>query len=356
MSSSVYVPARPPRVAVVGAGLAGITCARRLSEAGCAVQLFDKSRGVGGRMATRRVEWIDTDGAVHRAAFDHGAPAFSARSAAFRAFIDEAVGDGVLRRWEPVMAPGSHANLDGLAHWVATPDMPALCRHLAAGLPLTRSCTVDELVRDRDGGWRLLSQGDMVGDGVFDAVVLAMPPAQAAVLLALHRDDWARQAWSVPMQPCWTLMGAEGGTPPPWDAAWPQRGPLAWIVRNASKPGRAAEDDGLTRWVVHATAEWSATFLESASDSVQSALQEALARELGRTPRWAHVAVHRWRYALAPRRTDAAGKPCWWDAALGLGVCGDFFTGAGVEGAWLSGRALAAAIVPATADARAPGR
>jgi hypothetical protein len=347
MSSSLVSYGWPPRVAVVGAGLAGITCARRLAEAGCAVGLFDQSGGVGGRLATRHAQWIDTDGAAHRAAFDHGAPAFSARSAAFRAFIDEAVGDGVLARWEPVMAPGSHQNLDGLALWVPTPDMPALCRRLAVGLPLTLACAVDELLRDAQGGWRLLAQGELQGDGAFDAVVLAMPPAQAAALLAPHREDWARLARAVPMQPCWTLMAAEGGTTPPWDAAWPQRGPLAWIVRQASRPGRQA-GEGLNHWVVHATAAWSATFLDSPAETVQAALQDALAAALGRSPRWAHAAVHRWRYALAPRR-EGAVSPCWWDPALSLGVCGDFFSGAGVEGAWLSGRALAAAIAPGAA-------
>ncbi|WP_157271941.1 NAD(P)/FAD-dependent oxidoreductase [Azohydromonas aeria] len=342
---------RVPRVAVVGAGLAGSTCARRLAQAGCAVALFDKSRGVGGRMATRRARWIDADGAVHHAAFDHGTPAFSARSAAFQAFVDEAAGEGVLARWEPVMAPGSHRNLDGLALWVGTPDMPALCRHVAAGLALTTSHAVDRLVREADGRWRLWAQAEPLGDDAFDAVVLAMPPAQAAALLAPHREDWARQARAVPMQPCWTLMAAEGGPAPDWDAAWPQRGPLAWVVRNAAKPGRAAPDDGLNRWVVHATASWSQTFLESAPDVVQPLLQDALAQVLGRTPRWAHATVHRWRYALAPRSESAS--PCWWDDALGLGACGDFFTGAGVEGAWLSGRALAGVMAPGAADAAA---
>ena len=352
MSSSELISCRPPRVAVVGAGLAGTTCARRLADAGCAVFLFDKSRGLGGRMATRRAEWIDADGVVHRAAFDHGAPAFTARSAAFQAFIDEAVGDGVLARWEPVMAPGSHRNLDGLALWVGTPDMPALCRRLAGELPLARGRAVDEIARAGDGGWRLLAQGELLGEGVFDAVVLAMPPAQAAALLAPHHEDWARHARAVPMQPCWTLMGAEAGAAPAWDLAWPTRGPLAWVIRDAAKPGRAAQADGLQRWVVHATAAWTATFLESPADEVQARLHAELERTLGRPVRWTHVAVHRWRYALAPR-TASAQQPFWWDAALGLGVCGDFFSGAGVEGAWLSGRALASAIVPGLDGAQA---
>ena len=65
-------------VAVIGAGITGLTVATDLAAAGHEVSLFDKSRGPGGRCATRR----STVGA-----FDHGAPGFSATTAAFRAQV-----------------------------------------------------------------------------------------------------------------------------------------------------------------------------------------------------------------------------------------------------------------------------
>lgn len=328
------------RVAVVGAGMAGASLARRLADSGHRVALFDKSRGVGGRMATRRVTWQDPTGAARDTSFDHGAPGFTARSVGFRQFAEDAVAQGWLKRWAPEMAPGSYETLEGLTRWVPVPDMPALCRRLQGQIPLTLGRAVDALVRTPQG-WRIESAGEVLGEG-FDQVVLAMPPAQAAVLLQPHRADWSQLALRVPMQPCWTLMGVAdaGAEPPSWEAAWPQRGPLAWIVRNECKPGRDRAP-GSVHWVVHAMADWSRTHLESPAAEVQAALQAALADWLRQPVSWRHVAVHRWLYAASPRAEAATPSLCWWDAAHSLGVCGDYLGGAGVEGAWRSAMALA---------------
>jgi len=343
----------PPRVAVIGAGAAGASCARRLADAGHAVQVFDKSRGVGGRLATRRIDWTDAQGGEHRAHLDHGAPAFTARSPEFNRFVEQACGAGWLARWAPVMAPGNHPTLENPALWVAVPDMPALCRQLLGGIPLHLSCQVDAVRRD-ERGWRVESKGQTVAEG-FNHVVLALPPPQTAPLLQPHRADWAQQAQGIPMLPCWTLMGVTeqdiatdctGVTG--WDLALPTRGPLFWITRNESKPGRTAVP-GLAHWVVHATAEWSQTHSEAPAGDVQALLQTALAdvlkAALGHAVAWRHAGVHRWRYASVPRADATVAGHCWWDPSMGLGVCGDALGGAGVEGAWTSGQALARAVL-----------
>ena len=185
----------------------------------------------------------------------------------------------------------------------------------------------------------------------FSDVVVAIPPPQAAPLLQPHSAEWAHRAQALPMLPGWTLMGvtADPQTAPDWDLAWPTQGPLSWIVRNDAKPGRERVP-GRAHWVAHASAPWSQTHLESPAAEVQAVLQEALARWLGRSLTWHHAAVHRWRYASAPRAEASASasatatRRCWWDASLRLGVCGDALGGAGVEGAWTSARALATAI------------
>lgn len=335
---------RPPRrAAVIGAGVAGSACARWLADGGWSVQLFDKSRGAGGRLATRRATWTAPDGREHRAAFDHGAPGFSARGGAFAAFVEQAARDGLLAPWSPRLAPGSYAPLDDAPLWVPVPDMPALCRALAAGVPLVTGCTVDTLEREA-GGWQLLSGGQLVGEG-FDAVVLTVPAPQAVPLLRPHDAAWAARAQAVALRPGWTLMGVsdDPGPAAAWDLAWPPDGPCAWIVRNDAKPGRSAVP-GFAHWVVHATPEWSRTHLEAPAGEVQAQLQAALDRWLGVPLAWHHVAMHRWRYASVLRSALPAA-PCQWDAALGLGQCGDAPGGAGVEGAWLSARALAAAML-----------
>ena len=78
---------------------------------------------------------------------------------------------------------------------------------------------------------------------------------------------------------------------------------------------------------------------------VQQQMQAALAEWMGRPVDWHQCVVHRWRYALPQAQTGASAESCWWDAAQGLGVCGDFLGGSGVEGAWLSAQSLSFAML-----------
>ena len=287
-------------VAVVGGGIAGATIARSLVLAGHAVHVFDKARGPGGRLATRRVDWVDHN---------------------------------------------RHARTTRLA-----PDMPALCRHLLDGTAATWSFAVDGLYNG-PLGWRVQAGG--VRHALkFDSVVLALPPAQAAPLLSPHRLDWARLASVVPMQPCWTLMGIADDSESAlgWDLARPPTGALAWALRNDARPGRASVP-GQAHWVAHARTGWSRRQLEEPAAWVQEQMQAALDECVGRPVDWHHCAVHRWRYALPQAHGAAPAASFWWDAVQGLGVCGDFLGGCGVEGAWLSAQSLSAALLQRATDA-----
>lgn len=349
------------RVAIIGAGMAGASCARMLTEAGCQVTVFDKSRGVGGRMTTRRVDWTDASGVTRQASFDHGAPGFEVTDPDFAAFLAALRAQGQIAAWpqQPASgatalaatgAPASDVPVDVLrngAHrqWLATPDMPALCRSLLAGLPVHTGHTVQSLQRMADG-WRVtLAEGGSCGG--FDAVLLAIPPLQAAVLLEALQPEWAQQAATFDMLPDWTLMAISAGAPSAstLPVALPAAGPLAMIIRNDSKPGRTSVP-GLTHWVAHATTAWSVAHLESASDQVQLQLQQALADWLGEAVQWQYATVHRWRYATLA--SGAAGEVAighHWDGAARIGVCGDAWGGGGVQGAWQSARSLCRALL-----------
>lgn len=307
-------------------------------HAGHAVHVFDKSRGPGGRLATRRLEWVDGGGTARTTRLDHGALDITARSSAFEAFVDEAMQAGWLVEWAPTLAEGSLPLDDEGRRHLPVPDLPSLCRQLLAGIDATWSFAVDRLHQGSEG-WQVEMDGHR-HETVFDAVVLALPPAQAAPLLGPHRADWARDAAVVTMEPCWTLMGVTDDidTSPSWDLGRPVAGPLASVLRNDARPGRQPVA-GEAHWVAHARAEWSIRHLEQPADWVRQQMQAALAAWLGRPLAWRHGAVHRWRYATAPSPSTAPS--CWWDADRGLGVCGDFLGAAGVEGAWLSGQLLA---------------
>lgn len=346
---------RVSRVAVIGAGIAGATCAQALSMSGFAVHVVDKSRGAGGRLATRRLEWLDPQGNRRFAKVDHGAPAFVARDAGFRQFLAAASPPDALAQWTPTLAAGSRPLDDAGQLFLPQPDMPSLCRGLLRDIPTTWSFAVDRLLQG-PLGWQIEAAGTTL-PGRFDAVVLALPPAQAAPLLAPHRSDWAQRASIALMQPCWSLMGVarRPGQDLDWDVARPEQGTLAWVMRNDARPGRERSADEC-HWVAHARAGWSRQHLEQPADWVQHRMQAAMQDWLGEPIEWQHALVHRWRYAMPQFSGAAPARPCWWDGDRGLGACGDFLGGTGVEGAWQSAQALSEAMLGGTATATsAPG-
>ncbi|TXI17350.1 MAG: FAD-binding protein [Roseateles sp.] len=324
-----------PVVAVVGAGLAGLSCARRLAEAGVSVRVFDKSRGVGGRMATRRLAWTGVDGLAREAAADHGVPAFEAAHPDFAQAVTHAAAAGWVRPWAP-REPGTGA---AAPQWVGAPAMKAWCAALAEGLEVALSHTVTAL-QAGDDGWALHGADGVLAQGLA-AVVLALPPAQAAALLQPHRPGWAAELAAWPMQACWAWMGVSLAPAPDWDQARPAQGPLARLVRQASLPGRSVPP-GREVWVAHATPAWSAQHLEQPADALEALLREAVSAQLGLGPEaWEAGWAHRWRYARPVPPPLAPASRGRWDPRPRLGLCGDYLAGDGVEGAWLSGRAVA---------------
>lgn len=342
------------RVGIVGAGMAGLACAQALAMSGAMVQLVDKGRGPGGRLATRRVPWADDANVV--LGLDHGAQILYPRSEAFGAWLKWGETQGWAAPWAP--RPGdpwasAKASAGALAPpaprtgWVGVPGMSALAQAMRRDLSVASGQAVVAIERAGDAAWSLRDAQGMVF-GPFDHVVVAVPPAQAAPLLAPFQPEWAQRLRAVAMLPCWTLLAVSDDTPTGWDVLQPETGPLAWVARNHRKPGRVVPA-GVATWVAQAGAAWTAAHVDDDAATVQQALAGALQALLAPAgpQRWQHLAVHRWLYALAPTDPAAppAQPPCWWDAAAGLGVCGDHLAGNDVEAAWASGRALARCVV-----------
>ena len=320
-------PHNSPRIALVGAGLAGLSCATALQAAGHSVVLFEKSRGPAGRMSMRRGEdWQ----------CDFGAQYFVARDPAFLAEVQRWSDAGVAQPWQPRLGSfeGSRwkPSTTALVRHVGVPAMTAPAHWLAQGLQVHAHLTVQTLERTVDG-WRLHCAEAGAPEAVFDTVLLAMPAPQALALLGDHAPGLRAAAAGAGMCPCWALM-LRFDEPLAWDldAAFVNQGPLGWMARDSSKPGRPRHET----WVLHATADWSQEHLEDDPADVARAMLKAFADLGGAAP--AAWTAHRWRYAThAPALTEG----CAWDAVMRLGLCGDWLHGGKVEGAWLSGQALA---------------
>lgn len=311
-------------VAVVGAGLAGLSCARRLQQAGHRVRVLDKGRAPGGRIATRRLE---------QASFDHGAQYFTVSDPGFGALVDEAAAAGQVARWTPRWPGGEQETRD---LWVGVPGAAALPKWLAQGLDLSLGCRVTRLAR-QGPQWQLTDDAGREYPG-FDFVVLAIPAPQALALARAHSAAVQALA-AVRMSPCWAVLVAFD-TPlgAALDAGFSDDPLLPWVARNSSKPRRS----GLDAWVLHAAAGWSASRLEALPGEVEKALMERLPARLGTTlPPAALVQAHRWRHA----RVDAPlGEYYVLDGESALAFCGDWCLDARVEAAFLSGDALGRAL------------
>ncbi len=318
----------PPNVAIIGAGVAGLSCARTLVDGGYSVVVFDKGRRPGGRVATRRVQGY---------AFDHGAQYFSAEHESFRAWIDTARQTGAIAPWDGRVAALSDGILDSTdderRRWIGVPGMSAVAQHLSAGLDIRCNYPIAEVVH-RGKDWRLVSEEGLTAAEA-DLVVVAVPAPQAHSLLA-DSPDLADRAAAATLAPCWAVMlGFDEPLPLPFDGAFIDNGPLAWISGNRSKPGR----EGSEGWVLHASPSWSRKYLEADRQEVSEELQSAFRLAAGlRTVRPAYATAHRWRYA---RVESPVGEACLFDPDLRIGACGDWCLGGKVEAAFVSGRSMA---------------
>lgn len=324
-------------VAVVGAGISGLAAARTLHDQGFAVRVFERSRAPGGRTAHRRAGGHG---------FDHGAQYFTARDPRFVRRCEDWVEAGVVAPWAGrivSLAAPAPAATSAQARYVGVPGMNAMAQHLAGGLDVVTRYAVLDLARDAGTWWLRGGQGDEGSDGVagpFDALVLAMPPEQAARLTTL--DTLAGTAGATTSLPCWCAMAAfDEPLPVDFDGAFVDGAEIAWIARDSSKPGRAAGE----RWVIHAGPEWSAPRLADPPDAIAQALLDRFFAALRVAPRPpAHLAGHRWSLA---RPAHELRIECLWQPRPALALCGDWCLGGRVEGAFLSGVAAAGRIAAA---------
>lgn len=309
-------------VAVVGAGLAGLACARVLADAGAKVTVFDKSRGLGGRIATRR----GPQGGI-----DHGAVAVSSEAGAckhtphtqrFAEYLQAATVQGAAAIWPEAQG------------WVGMPGMSGIVKPLANGITVQVGSEVTALTR-LGGGWQVGTAGGEIG--LFDQIVLAVPQPQALHLLSSQPDMRQRIA-GARMRAVWTAMvGFDRALPLTGAVIRRTAGPVWQAVRNAAKPGRAGQGEV---WVLHGSADWTAAHLEHDKPEAAALLLAAFLDGFGLDPVdpvW--LEGHRWRYGLTEQ---ALGAPFVHDATTGLSVCGDWCLGDSACDAFVSGSSLGA--------------
>ena len=327
-----------PQVAVVGAGISGLMCARVLIDQGYPVVVFEKSRGVGGRMATRRA-------LAGKLSFDHGAQYFTCRDDRFASFVRKWYQQGLVTPWNGRIVSwddGVVTEKGGTERFVAVPGMNAVAKSIAQDIKVVLNCRVAPPRRCQNEWLLTTTDGDEIGR--FDLVVLSAPAGQTADLLSAA-PSLAASASQVVMSGCWSVMlGMESSMDCDFDAAFVTNSPLSWIARNSSKPGSQLSTE---TWVLHASPVWTEQNLGAAKNDVEASMLQEFGRIAGTNPgRIAHQDSHLWRFALPE---EPLAESCLFDDSLGIGACGDWCGGPRVEGAFLSGISIGERILQSNA-------
>jgi len=295
------------------------------------VTIFEKARGVSGRLSTRYAAPYQ---------FDHGAQFFSAKTQSFQAFLEPLIAQNVLAHWDARLVELSRPDIDSqlgdikhCTYYVGVPKMNQFIKHLSKNLDIRLRTCIARVEKEGDR-WNL--QDDVQqSQGTFDWVISTAPPKQSAVLLP-HSFEHYGVLGKVQMLGCFALM--LGFTEPlllPWDAALVRNADIRWIAVDSSKPGRPKAYSML----VHSTNSWAERHLDDDYKDVQKHLCMELSKVIGMEVSHAdYVGLHGWRFADIGKQRTAAS---FMDAQNNLAVCGDWCLEGHVEAAFTSAMHLA---------------
>ncbi len=290
------------RIAVIGAGLAGIAAARGLTDRNGQVTVFEKSRGYGGRCATKRWE-----GHV----VDHGAQYFTMRDERFHQAILKASGDAVQRLEKPVRDDHGHILPDS-GRWFHREGNSRLVRDLAQGLEIR----TESPVQNANDLWQN-----------YDHVVCTAPWPQTAKF-------WGLNECVIEYIPCiaavFAYQGEWIGCTHETYAFSSRTSPLAWTACENHKQGRIA--GGHTVIVAHLGEAFSREHLETPPADYPSLIRPWIENrwELPKSA-FLHALGHRWRLARVAAAHPAPPLP------PRVHFVGDALRSSRVEDAWLVG-------------------
>jgi len=317
-----------PRIAIIGAGLAGLSCANALQSFACDIRVFEKSVFAGGRLSSHQVGAFE---------FNNGSPSFQAHHPLFIKLVEAWMDLHLVREWQGwyvCLDQGEVIDVsDSPRRYGGVPTMRALPKNMAQHCDVHYGQCIQELERSPDG-WNLFNQEGSY-QGTFDAVISASEVAVTADLLSASAlVQAATQA--VSMAPVWCVLVAfDSPLPVPFDAAETELKDLSCLYRTSV--------DEHDLWVLYADSDWSARHNKHFRSQVEAALMASF---------WAALGL--------PAREPVALSSCFWkaawparyhpqkavfDAENALGACGDWCGGNGVESAVLSGLAMAEKLV-----------
>lgn len=314
------------KIAIIGAGISGLTIATYLQKQNLKITIFDKGREVGGRMSSRRTEW---------GYLDHGTQYFSVKSPEFQDFMAQY--PSIIQPWLGNFATWANGQLtvdnSVKTRYVAIKRMNNLCLAIAkdSKLDIHRQKKIIKLEKNQT--WTLTDENNQQYSD-FDLVIVTAPPAQTSDLLA-SVTPIAEEIREIKMLPCYSLMLIPQ-TPVnlPFEGIKFEHPILGWVSVNDSKP----EKEKCGGLVIQSNFNWATENLDKNREEIGEILQQTVSQlfSLNLSP-LKYKSVHLWRYAL-PSESNTQGY--FWDQNNNIAVCGDWCLSGKVESAFKSAYSL----------------
>lgn len=334
-------------IGIIGAGIAGLTAGRHLAKQGHDVTIIEKSRGYGGRMATRYA------GKDQSAKMDHGLSYFTPRSREFQEFSSELMEKDLIKPWGDDISLfdgekfySKNPNNPNEASFTAVEGMNTIGKYLGRWVDIKTETKAGGLTyigshRRKKRSWMI----NLTGASTFeaDAVIIATPAPQAYGILQTATDEintlkLIREIDDVYYLPCYTLMAGYGNQEKPkWEGVICKNSPLSFISNEASKKSFEQE----CSIVAQATSGFTRHLKDKDESSVANEMLDKLATVIGgwaNVPQWSQV--HYWRYSRASKFLNHPFMELEFEDAP-LALIGDYFNGNSVDEAYCSGLKLA---------------
>ncbi len=314
-------------IAVIGAGISGLSIANSLQELGLKISVFEKARGVGGRMSTRYFDPYF---------IDHGAQHFNARSKQFKKFLQPYIEQEIIREWDGKVVTIEADKKPEKSLWfekqyVPYPYMNSLCKKLSETIDLHLNIEIKTIYKQQNK-WNLTAKnGDNLGS--FDWVISTAPPIQSNNLLPaefIHHDN----VKAIEVYPCFSLMlGFDKDLKSNWVGARFRDSTLSWAAIDSKKRGLNPD---LTSIIIHTESEWSDLNKDRDKQDIQNEMIIEFKKLTGIDGDDAkYVAIHRWLYARAKEKSE---EIAFIDVDNKLAACGDWCLHSNIENAYLSGQ------------------
>lgn len=319
-----------PSIAIVGAGFSGIILAQKLKNIG-EVKIFEKARGVGGRMASRLKDDFN---------FDFGAQFFTAKKAEFQDFLKPFIEQKILMPW-----CGNFVEIDNYKitykrewpkeknHFVSAIKMNQFCKELSQDLDISLQNRVAKIEKNAKK-WQIFDDKNIFL-GEFDWLFFSIPAPQLSELIP-QECNFYEASKKIKMLGCFALMlGLEKPLNLNYDVALVKNSIISWISFENSKPQRKNSSS----YTILSRNDWAESNIENDIEDIKKQLIVEFGKIIQQPlDNIIHQDIHRWRYANIAKQKN--NVKFFLDNKMQLGACGDWLIQGRVEAAFLSASAL----------------